>query len=56
MGYCGFRNAYLSADLIPYNNFGKEPSEGSFYFTETFDRNRFGRSVLCQIYYTQTND
>lgn len=26
MGYCGFRNAYLSADLIPYNNFGKEPN------------------------------
>nr|DAG92417.1 MAG TPA: hypothetical protein [Herelleviridae sp.]DAT25900.1 MAG TPA: hypothetical protein [Caudoviricetes sp.]DAZ77105.1 MAG TPA: hypothetical protein [Caudoviricetes sp.] len=34
----------------------KNRVEGSFYFTEIFDENRFGRSVLCQIYYTQTND
>nr|DAZ74084.1 MAG TPA: hypothetical protein [Caudoviricetes sp.] len=34
----------------------KNRTEGSFYFTEIFGRNRFGRSVLCQIYYTQIND
>ena len=32
MGYRSFRNAYLSADLIPYNNFGKEPSGRFFLF------------------------
>jgi len=32
MGYRSFRNAYLSTDLIPYNNFGKEPSGRFFLF------------------------
>lgn len=32
MGYRSFRNVYLSADLIPYNNFGKEPNGRFFLF------------------------